>query len=338
MNHAAEPARVTLEHPEGRVHLDDLGDGRMHVSVEVFDSEVFVPHDSCETAYPVELVSAILAVKSPAWLCYSLQREESPLTVEVVLRQAILSFVGEEELGGKRLLDFGCGSGASTMVLKRLLPDTVIVGIDIAPEQLAIARDRAEHYGLKDVEFVLSPRADGLPAGIGTFDAILFSAVFEHMLPDERNDLLPRIWALLRPGGILFLNQTPHRWYPLEHHTTGLPFVNYLSDRLALRVARRFSKRVSVDATWEQLLRDGIRGGTERQILRILRAAGEGEPVTLRPTRLGIRDSVDIWYAYSTARNPRPLKRAMRAAFKGLSRLTGEGFAPDLNLALRKSG
>jgi hypothetical protein len=42
---------------------------------------------------------------------------------------------------------------------------------------------------------------------------------------------MAELWRQLRLGGILFLNQTPHRYYPLEHHTTGLPLLNYLPER-----------------------------------------------------------------------------------------------------------
>jgi len=46
------------------------------------------------------------------------------------------------------------------------------------------------------------------------------------------------LWSLLRPGGVLFVNQTPYRWRPLEYHITSLPFVNYLPAFAAMRVAR----------------------------------------------------------------------------------------------------
>ena len=57
----------------------------------------------------------------------------------------------------------------------------------------------------------------------------------------------------------------------VEGHTTGLPFINYLPDNLAYFIARRFSKRVENNESWVMLLRKGIRGGTEREIMKILR-------------------------------------------------------------------
>jgi hypothetical protein len=156
------------------------------------------------------------------------------------------------------------------------------------------------------------------------------------MLPAERTTLLPQVWSLVRPGGILFLNQTPHRWFPLEHHTTGLPLINYLPPPLALRAARKLSKRVAPNASWDELLRAGIRGATERQVVRILRVAGDGAPRLLRPIIPGRRDGADIWFAYSSRRNPRLRKRLLRLVFRGVGRVFHSSFAPDLNLALRK--
>jgi hypothetical protein len=113
--------------------------------------------------------------------------------------------------------------------------------------------------------------------------------------------------------------------------------LNFLPDQAALRVARRFSKRVKHDETWPDLLRRGIRGGTERSIVGDIRRGG-GDPVLLRPTRLGCNSHADLWYAYSTHGRSHPAKRAMHAAFRVTSRLTARSYAPGLSVALRKQG
>ncbi len=67
----------------------------------------------------------------------------------------------------------------------------------------------------------------------------------------ERRSLLPQPWASLRPGGIMFVDLTPHRYYLLEYHTTGLLFLKYAPDRLALTAARSASARVEQGRRWE---------------------------------------------------------------------------------------
>jgi ubiquinone/menaquinone biosynthesis C-methylase UbiE len=330
-------APTALEHPEGRVVVEELGSGLKSVSVELFDPTAYVSEREFQTAYPLELIEAILELRGPAMLGYSIRRAEEPAHLTEPLRHYTLAYVPEADLDGKRLLDFGCGSGSSTVALARLFPHTHIVAVDLEEGNISVARLRAEHGGVGKATFLVSPGPLDLPGEIGTFDFVFLSAVYEHLLPAERPVLMAELWRVLRRGGIFFLNQTPHRYYPLEYHTTGLPLLNYLPERAALPMARRLSRRVRADRTWEELLRGGVRGATEGEIMRDLEGAGEGRPSLLRPSGLGLRDQVDAWYSLSMSQRPRRLKRAMRVVFKAASRMTGSSFVPTLALAIRKN-
>jgi SAM-dependent methyltransferase len=292
---------------------------------------------SCETRYPVELIAATLAVKGPGSLCDELRRDEDPGYVQAFLHSAMLGYVAPEDFDGRRLLDFGSGSGSSALVLARMLPRTEIVGVDLDARYVELARLRAAHHGLQRLEFRVSPGPTELPAELGTFDFVSFSAVFEHLLPAERVTLLPRVWETLRPGGVLFLNQTPHRYFPVEYHTTGLPLLNYLPDAVALRVARRLSPRVGRDEPWDRLLRRGVRGATEGEVLRVLREAGDGRPLPLEPCRLGFADKLDLWHAAAgDVRHPL-LKRSVLVAYRGMNAVCRTDTVPGLNMAIRKA-
>lgn len=74
-----------------------------------------------------------------------------------------------------------------------------------------------------------SPDPNSLATGIGSIDFVMFCAVYEHLLPAERSRLMPLIWSHVNNPGVIFLTATPFRWFPYEHHTTGLWFINYLS-------------------------------------------------------------------------------------------------------------
>jgi ubiquinone/menaquinone biosynthesis C-methylase UbiE len=269
-------------------------------------------------------------------VCDEIRRDEDPKYVTLFLHWALLGYVDPGAFAGKRLLDFGCGSGASTAILGRMFPETETVGVDLEENLLGIARKRAAFYGNEGVSLRHSLSGERLPDDLGSFDFVTLSAVFEHLLPHERNVVLGQIWSVLKPRGILFLNQTPFRFYPHEAHTTGLPGLNYLPDHLALRAARRFSARVDPDESWESLLRRGIRGGTEREVMRILRSAAKGTPVALKPERLGLRDTVDLWYEFSMEARPSRLKPVMKAAFKLASKVTGSAVAPAIDVAIAK--
>jgi len=77
------------------------------------------------------------------------------------------------------------------------------------------------------------------------------------------------LWAAHNIGGVIFVNQLPYRFYPMEDHTTGLPLINYLPDRLTLAAARRFSPRIEANATWPDLLRAGFAGAPLARFVRI---------------------------------------------------------------------
>ena len=310
------------------LRVERLPDGRHHIMVE--------PHQGCAgarsswtTAYPPELILEIHATKR-GYVCDEIQREEDPRYVERAIRHEVLGYLDAEAFRGKRILDFGCGAGASTLVMSRLLPPCELVGVELEERLLKLARLRADYLGKSALEFFLSPSGTALPAGLGEFDYIVLSAVYEHLLPEERRILLPRIWHHLRPGGVLFINQTPHRYSPIEIHTTGLPLINYLPDALAFHITKRFCKRINGDEDWPALLRAGIRGATIGEILRVL-----GGGAALMKPKHG--DQIDLWHGKLSSRYAW-LKRSIWAALKALKPVAGIHLVPELTLALRKLG
>jgi 2-polyprenyl-3-methyl-5-hydroxy-6-metoxy-1,4-benzoquinol methylase len=336
---AAGIQAIVLPHPDADITLKPLPSGKRRVQVRMHDPAAHIWRESFETSLPPELVGRYLEAHGPAGLCYVLDRIEGDGLRQTLLF-SILPFVAEEQFTGKRLLDFGCGSGTSTVHLARMFPQSEIVGLELLPELLEPAQGLMEHMGFEHVRFVQAKAEDSLPDDLGSFDFVMLNAVYEHLLPNERRLLLPQLWASLRRGGVLFLNMTPFRWYPYEHHTTELWFVNYLPDWLALRYVRFFGGRkrryLDREAEWEGLLRGGIRGGSERQVMRLLAATSNDSPIALRPSLWGFSDATDIWYAQSIARGPRRFKPPMRIAYKAIGRLVGSPFAPDVTMALRK--
>jgi SAM-dependent methyltransferase len=326
---------IILEQADGRVTITPTGRGH-RIEVEPADRRTFVSTRLWNSRYPVPLIERILAVKGIAWLCDEIRRDEDPAYVQNDIRHDVLGYLPPVRFAGKRLLELGCGSGASTMILSRLLPETDVVGVELEEDYLEIARMRAEFYGCARVRLLRSPNARSLPPDLGRFDFVLLSAVFEHLLPDERTRLLPLLWSHLDRGGILFVNQTPHRWFPTENHTTELPLLNYLPDRLALMAAHKLSGRNLEGRSWPELLRGGIRGGTAREILGILRRAG-ASPRLLVPRQNGISGRLDLWYRSASARKPSSGLHAKRLALSLLSGLTGRVVVPTLSLAIEKT-
>jgi len=159
-----EPMTTVLNHSNASVRIEECGHGKRMISVEQTDG-LFVPVRMWETAYPLDLVEHILQVKGPAYLCDEIMRDESPLYVQHNFFWDILSYIEENAFAGQRVLDFGSGSGASSMVLARMLPSTAeIVGVELVPEYIDLAWHRARFYGVDNrVSFHLSSDQNSLP-------------------------------------------------------------------------------------------------------------------------------------------------------------------------------
>jgi 2-polyprenyl-3-methyl-5-hydroxy-6-metoxy-1,4-benzoquinol methylase len=277
------------------------------------------------------LIELILEEKGAASLCDEIMRDENEDFVRKFLQNDLDAYFTPEDFENKTILEFGCGGGASTHILTRMFPTAKITGVELMESYLRIARKRAEVFNLENVSFLQSPAGDELPENLGQYDFVILSAVYEHLFPHERRRILPALWEHLKPGGFLFINQTPNILFPFELHTTMLPLINYLPDSLALKTARRFSKRIRPDETWEELLRKGIRGATEGEILSHLTGAE-----MLEPRHKGLRDRIDLYYLNTNSERLKTVKSAAKFFIKAVKTVSGITLVPDLSLAFRK--
>ena len=132
-------------------------------------------------------------------------------------------------LRGSRVLEIGCGTGASTVALVE--QGAQVVGVDVSEGALAVAQERCRLYGL-EASFVCA-NAARLPTGM-EFDCVIFFAVLEHMTWTERLAALSTAWRGLAPGCFLVVIETPNRLWHTDDHTSDEPFFNWISDEVAL--------------------------------------------------------------------------------------------------------
>ncbi len=325
-----------VRHSLGTVRIEDRPADRRFIEVTPHSAQEHVPHRSWETRYPLSLIEHVVEVKGPAYLCEEIMRDESPHLVENPLKTVLFAHYAPERFATARILDFGCGSGASTLILARLFPQAEIVGVDISSRLLDLARHRAQTFGHRNIRYMQSVGGSELPSELGTFDVVLLNGVYEHFLPAERPVLLPLLFDLLETNGVLFVLDTPNRLWPIESHTSGLPLINYLPDGAAHWLTNRLSSRYSLKQSWEAYLRDGIRGAMVSEIETYLSNNSSMQPRLVLPTRDGCRDHADLWYRLSSQTRLPTLKQAIREGLKGSRRLTGIDFTPILNLAFEK--
>ncbi|WP_051471846.1 methyltransferase domain-containing protein [Patulibacter minatonensis] len=99
-------------------------------------------------------------------------------------------------LTAARVLDVGCGAGSLGAALKAERPGLRVVGLEGFPEAAAEARTRLDEVLEVDLDAI-----DGLPHPEGTFDAMIFGDVLEHLRDPQR--LLRVLLPHLAPGGVL---------------------------------------------------------------------------------------------------------------------------------------
>lgn len=325
-----------MERADGVISVRELGAGKRRVDVVSLNTNLASDNRSIVTSYPLELIEVILDVKGAAYVCDEIARDQDPAYLEKELFRDLPFYLGPEyQQPGIRILDVGCGGGASTMVLSRYFPNAEIVGTDFMPEFLKIAFARRDFYKPERVTILQQDDPLQLPPNIGTFDVIIASAVIEHVLPHERKILLPIVWAALRPNAIFYFNQTPHRWYPIEAHSTNIPLLNYLPAPAAEFVAKGLGKAEKHES-WNDLLRHGFRGATEREVIACLTRDEPGTAVIVEPNAPGVRDRIDVWYAGLTPGRWQRAKKMARATLRLIFMATGTVLTQNLSVAIRK--
>ena len=102
---------------------------------------------------------------------------------------------------GERVLDVGCGDGATTMgAAERVAPGGVVVGVDISAPMLALAGQRVAARGGEGIE-LLEADAQVHPFEGGAFDAVI--SRFGTMFFADPEAAFTNLARALRPGGRL---------------------------------------------------------------------------------------------------------------------------------------
>ena len=113
-----------------------------------------------------------------------------------------------ERRSPRRVLDFGCGTGANlTALLAERFPQIRFVGVDSDATSIAYARDA---YAIRNLEFRLYPQEFSFGEN---FDLIVASEVLEHV--EEPDVFLARLRACLARGGALLVT-IPNGYGPFE--------------------------------------------------------------------------------------------------------------------------
>lgn len=129
-------------------------------------------------------------------------------------------------------VDLGCGPGNSTELLVRHFPNTRVIGLDHSEAMLQSARER-----LPAARFELGDIASWAPV---TPPDLIYANASLQWVPDHAR-LLPRLFNMLAPGGVLALQMPDNRDEPTH----------------------RLMREVAAEAPWAGLIGDFSRFRTD---------------------------------------------------------------------------
>jgi SAM-dependent methyltransferase len=147
-------------------------------------------------------------------------------------------------LRAETVLDFGCGTGASTPLLLDLPGTSSVVGVEVSAESLKIARNA---HTQPNLGFHLA--ADYMPKG--EISLAFCNGVFHHIQPADRAAAVRFIFDSLAPGGLFsFWENNP--WNPGTRYVMSrIPF-----DRDAQTLSILASRRLLTAGGFEILRGD----------------------------------------------------------------------------------
>ncbi len=120
--------------------------------------------------------------------------------------KSLARYLTKENRTVSKMMDFGCGDGASIPLLLEYLNPKYLIGIDASTKSLDVARARNSS---SLVSFLSSQ--DQQPTG--ELDLVYSNGVFHHIPPLDRKSNLDFIWRSLKPKGLFaFWENNP--WNP----------------------------------------------------------------------------------------------------------------------------
>jgi ubiquinone/menaquinone biosynthesis C-methylase UbiE len=119
---------------------------------------------------------------------------------EIWVRQGLIDSIKGTP---RRILDLGCGTGSTTLMLKQAFPQAQVTGLDLSHYMLVMADHKANKAGL-DIQWRHGNAEEtGFPDA--SFDVVTASLLFHETPPSVSKSILQECFRLLTPGGAVLI-------------------------------------------------------------------------------------------------------------------------------------
>jgi ubiquinone/menaquinone biosynthesis C-methylase UbiE len=166
-------------------------------------------------------------LRTDTWRVHVLERAMADLVRLIPSRQPSYGVV----------VDVGCGSGYSLPKLAQRFLPRELIGVDIDPQMLAVARGELERADI-DARLIQASSTQ-MPLPDGYADVLLCHQTFHHFV--EQEAALKEFLRVLKPGGLLLFAESTrryiHSWmiralfrHPMEVQRTAPEYLQMLRD------------------------------------------------------------------------------------------------------------
>ena len=163
----------------------------------------------------------------------------------------------------RKIIDLGCGTGSTTILLQQAFPNAKIIGLDLSPQMLIMSNHKAQQAGLNNIRWVHGiAEATGLEAS--EFDVVTASLLFHETPTSISQAILNEAYRLLKPGGKVIILDGHQK---ILRNTTWLTEIfeePYIKDYAASSVdawlgKAGFSQVLTEDVWWTNQLSTGVK-------------------------------------------------------------------------------
>ncbi|MBF2026126.1 MAG: methyltransferase domain-containing protein [Oscillatoriales cyanobacterium C42_A2020_001] len=147
---------------------------------------------------------------------------------ENLVRQSLMDGIQTQP---RRILDLGCGTGSSTLLLKQKFPKAEVIGLDLSPYMLVAAEQKAQKAGIEIQWRHNQAERTGFPDA--SFDLVTASLLFHETPVAIAKAILRESYRLLTVGGEVLILDGSQRSLRQAEWLTNIFEEPYIQDYAA---------------------------------------------------------------------------------------------------------